>query len=57
LHGRQFPRAGAEGDRWHFDNPDNPTSIIIDGPICDRIQTEGVGRIDMILGCPTLFVA
>jgi hypothetical protein len=48
--------AGDEGDRWFFDNPDNPTSIIIDGDICDTIQTQGVGRIDVVLGCPTRWV-
>jgi hypothetical protein len=41
-----------EGDRWYFDNPDDPTKIIIDGPICLTIQQEGVERIDTVFGCP-----
>jgi hypothetical protein len=44
--------AGTES-RWYFDDPDNPTRIIIDGPICDTIQNEGVERLDTVYGCPT----
>jgi hypothetical protein len=43
-------------DRWRFDNPEYPTAVILDGPICEHIQQNGVGRIDVILGCPTLTV-
>jgi hypothetical protein len=43
-----------EGDRWYYDDPDAPTIVIIDGPISDRIQTEGVERIDVVTGCPTV---
>jgi len=42
-----------EGSRWYFDNPEDPTRIILDGPICDTIRNEGVQRIDTIYGCPT----
>jgi len=44
--------AGTE-NRWFFDNEVAPTRIIINGPICDEIQTEGVRRIDTVFGCPT----
>jgi hypothetical protein len=41
-----------EGSRWYFDNPENPTTIIYDGPICERRQTGSVERIDVIFACP-----
>jgi len=51
-----IPRGDQNGeeDRWFFDNDDAPTRIIINGPICDTIQTAGVDRIDILLGCPTV---
>jgi hypothetical protein len=42
------------GDRWYFDNPEDPTKIIIDGPICETIQTEGVERLDVLYECATI---
>jgi hypothetical protein len=45
--------AGSES-RWFFDDPQDPTTIIISGPICDTIQSEGVDRIDTVYGCPTI---
>jgi hypothetical protein len=43
----------ATEDQWVWNNsdPDLATAIIIEGPVCERIQTEGVGRIDVVLGC------
>jgi hypothetical protein len=42
--------------RWRYNNPTNPTSVIIVGDICDEIQTTGVERIDVVLGCPVVTV-
>ncbi len=51
-----IPRGSEAGteDRWFFDDPLDPTMIIINGPICDTIQSEGVDRIDTVYGCPTI---
>jgi hypothetical protein len=51
-----IPKGTDEGDadRWFFDNPDSPSRILINGPICDTIQTDGVERIDTVFGCPTI---
>ncbi len=43
-----------EENRWFFDNNDSPSRILINGPICDTIQTDGVDRIDTVFGCPTI---
>ena len=45
--------AGNE-NRWFFDNPDWPSRILIQGPICDTIQTQGVDRVDVVFGCPSV---
>jgi hypothetical protein len=45
---------GGDADRWYFENPDDPRVIIIAGQICDRIRTQSVGRIDLVLECPTV---
>ena len=37
---------------WNAQNPELATAIIIEGPVCDRIQSQGVERIDVVLGCP-----
>ena len=39
-------------DSWFYDRRAN--SAIIQGPICEKIKTQGVDRIDIIEGCPTL---
>jgi hypothetical protein len=51
-----IPRGEESGteNRWFFDDPQEPTVIIISGPICDTIQSEGVDRIDTVYGCPTI---
>ncbi len=46
-----------EGDSeswWVFNNadPDLATSIILAGAVCERVQTEGIWRVDVALGCP-----
>jgi hypothetical protein len=43
-----------DGSGWHYDDPEIPTSIILDGAICDQIREEGATRIDILLGCHTL---
>jgi hypothetical protein len=41
---------------WIFNNsdPELATSIILQGAVCERIQVEGVQRVDVALGCPDL---
>lgn len=44
----------SDGSGWHFDDPNAPTEVILDGPVCDRLQTDGARRVDVIFGCPTV---
>ena len=52
-----LPKEGSpDGSGWNyvFDANKNVTSIQITGPACDRIQNEGVSRIDSVFGCTTI---
>jgi len=46
---------GAETNGWYYDVPLDATNGVIQlvGPICDKIETEGVERIDLLEGCDT----
>ena len=40
------------GSHWYFDDPEDPSLIILDGPICDTIRRGDATRIDLLFGCP-----
>jgi hypothetical protein len=44
----------SDGSGWHLDDPSAPTEVILEGPVCDRLQTDGARRVDVIFGCPTV---
>jgi hypothetical protein len=39
---------------WYFDDPSNPTSFIACDQTCDEITKATDGKIDILLGCPTI---
>jgi hypothetical protein len=39
---------------WSFDQMQDPTSVIVHGPLCDAIQQNGAERVDVVFGCPTV---
>lgn len=39
---------------WYFDDPSNPTSFIACDQTCDEITNATNGKIDILLGCPTI---
>jgi len=41
-------------DSWNYTTPDNE-SIIIQGPICDRLLMD-TGTVEIVLGCPTILI-
>jgi hypothetical protein len=43
-----------DGSGWHFDDPNAPTEVILVGPVCDHLQTDGARRVDVLFGCPTV---
>jgi hypothetical protein len=43
----------AATDGWWFDSTTAPGMVRIQGPICDKIESEGAERIDLLEGCDT----
>jgi hypothetical protein len=39
---------------WSFDMTTSPMTAVLSGPICDKIEKEGVDRIDVLFGCPVV---
>lgn len=39
---------------WWLDDSTDPPTIRLGGEVCSRIANEGVERIDVLLGCPTV---
>lgn len=48
------PQMSDDGSGWHFDDPDAPAALILDGPVCDHLQTDGAQRVDVLYGCSTV---
>lgn len=49
-----LPQEGDDGSGWEFDDPSNPTSVIVKGPLCDDLKTNGARRVDVVYGCTTI---
>lgn len=43
-----------DGSGWDFDDRNNPSSVIVFGPACDRLRSSGARRIDVVSECPTV---
>jgi hypothetical protein len=41
-------------DFWDLDTNTSPPTVRIRGDICDKIESEGVERVDIVRGCPTV---
>jgi hypothetical protein len=53
-----FPQVGSAADclgnkAWYYDDPINPTQIILCPAACDLV-TNTKGKVDVVLGCPTV---
>ena len=44
----------ANSDAWYYDNPANPTQIILCGHSCGTVQADTNGSIHIVLGCKTV---
>jgi von Willebrand factor type A domain len=43
-----------DGSGWTIDTHQTPGSVVLSGPICDRVQRQGATRVDVVYGCPTV---
>jgi hypothetical protein len=44
----------ATGDAWHYDNPTNPSTIVLCKKTCTKVSNDGLAEIDVVLGCATI---
>jgi hypothetical protein len=42
------------GDAWYYDNNAMPTQIIMCDGTCDKISSDKMGKLDILLGCETI---
>lgn len=45
----------SEKSSWWVDTSTSPRMVRLQGPICDKIETDGVQRIDLLEGCDTIY--
>ncbi len=46
----------ASGDGWYYNDPANPTQIILCPSSCSRIEGDTTGEVDVTLGCSTVIL-
>ncbi len=42
------------GGGWYYDDPANPSIIILCPSTCDSVQADDAGKIEVVLGCSTI---
>lgn len=47
----QVPQDGTNG--WTYDNPADPSKVILHGQSCDQLKADAKGKVDIVIGCPT----
>lgn len=45
----EIPKSTTDG--WRYDNPSQPTKVILVGNWCDRVRTASEGKVEVVLGC------
>ena len=43
-----------DGSGWTLNEATQPNTVVLAGPVCDWIKTNGAERIDILYGCPTI---
>lgn len=46
---------GAADDRWYFDDNAIPTRVTLCPATCQRVRSEPYSKLDLSVGCPTVF--
>ena len=55
---QELPQADNQADcmgmpGWYYDNPQNPTEIILCPASCDQIEIDQGALVNLLFGCPT----
>jgi hypothetical protein len=46
----------ASGNGWYYDDPANPTQILLCPSTCSEVQADQAGEVDITLGCSTVIL-
>jgi hypothetical protein len=57
---QELPQADNEADcgagpGWYYDNPANPTKVILCPGTCAQVETDVGAKVELLFGCPTKF--
>lgn len=44
----------ATGNAWYYDDPMNPTQILLCPSTCTTVSGDNMGKVDIVLGCATI---
>jgi hypothetical protein len=44
----------AAGNGWYFDDPNNPTQVLVCPQTCDMLKASTDGQVDLLLGCESI---
>jgi hypothetical protein len=39
---------------WVYDDPNNPTKVILTGSVCDTVKADPRGKVEVVVGCKTV---
>lgn len=53
LHVDGADACSEEPDGWYYDDPVNPTRVLLCPAACDTIKSDAKGRVDVVFGCKT----
>jgi hypothetical protein len=45
---------GSGQQQWSIDTSTTPAKLVLEGALCDRAKQSGLGRVDVLLGCPSV---
>jgi hypothetical protein len=54
IDGRTVARNGPDG--WEVDSGTSPPTVIIKGATCAQVQREGATSVQIVYGCPTIYI-
>ena len=58
VDGKIVPQSSGDGgaDGWELDTTTSPPTVRLKGAICQNVQANGANTLEVIYGCPTVFI-
>jgi hypothetical protein len=52
--GQQHVLVQDDQNGWSYDDPNNPTKVVLHGSDCDQVKSDPNGKVSIVLGCKTV---